>query len=175
MNRLSNYCKVLVLAGNGINCERETKHAFILAGASKADIIHVNDVKTRPRVLEDYQVLALPGGFSYGDHISAGIVLATDLKYQLYEPLIQFIEAEKLIIGICNGFQVQIRTGLLPGINKEYTRPTATLAANTSAQFEDRWVNLVGNPNSPCVFTKDIEHIYLPVRHGEGRFGSGFR
>lgn len=170
VNRVSNDCKVLVLAGNGINCERETKYAFNLAGAFKAKIIHVNDVKTEPRVLEDYQILALPGGFSYGDHISAGIVLATDLKYQLYEPLIQFIEAEKVIIGICNGFQVQIRTGLLPGINKEYTRPTATLAANTSAQFEDRWVHLVGNPNSPCIFTKGIEHIYLPVRHGEGRF-----
>ncbi|MFX0091165.1 MAG: phosphoribosylformylglycinamidine synthase I [Candidatus Hodarchaeota archaeon] len=167
---MSSKCKVLILAGNGINCERETENAFDIAGASETKIIHINDLKVKPSILENYHLLALPGGFSYGDHIFAGIVLATDLKYSLYDPLIEFIEAEKLIIGICNGFQVQVRTGLLPGINKEYTRPIATLAPNSSSKFEDRWVHLVANPNSPCVFTKGIKVIYLPVRHGEGRF-----
>ncbi len=144
------------------------QYAFALAGA-EVERVHVNQLITGARNLKDYHILALPGGFSFGDDIGAGKVLATKFKYNLQESLQQFIADGKLIIGICNGFQVMVKLGILPGMNGDYRSQQVTLTFNDSSRFEDRWVYLDMLP-SKCVFTRDIERIYLPVRHGEGKF-----
>ena len=166
--------KVLILRTAGTNCDAETDTAFQLAGAETA-LIHIQNLISGKVNLTDYQILALPGGFSYGDDISAGILLAVEMKHKLRDALNRFVADDKLILGICNGFQVLVRTGLLPGMDpsnsntSEMTQRT-TLAMNTSAKFECRWVDLA-TEESPCVFTKGIkERIYLPVAHAEGRF-----
>lgn len=188
--------KVLILRTAGTNCDAETDAAFRVAGAETA-LVHIQHLidsvggTSRARaLLSDYQILAIPGGFSYGDDISAGILLATEMKHKLTDALTQFITDGKLIIGICNGFQVLVKAGLLPKAapvgavsNRDasskgkdgYPYPPemsqqATLAMNTSARFECRWVTLE-TQQSPCVFTKGIKpRIYLPVAHAEGRF-----
>jgi phosphoribosylformylglycinamidine synthase subunit PurQ / glutaminase len=175
--------KALVLLAAGINCDGETALAFELAGA-EADRIHVNDLIARPQLMRDYAILAIPGGFSFGDDIASGQVLARELKYRLAEPLRDFIDRGKLVLGICNGFQVLVKMGLLPaaatgsdvrpqtrGSAATFPGQQAALTFNSSARFEDRWVNLKVDPKSPCVFTKGIEElISVPVRNGEGRF-----
>lgn len=163
--------KVSILYGYGINCDNETQYGFELAGAD-AEKVHINQLISRERKLKDYQILAIPGGFSFGDDIGAGKVLATKIKYNLAEEFQEFIKKGKLIIGICNGFQVMVKLGILPGFNGNYNRQEATLTFNDSGRFEDRWVWLKINQRSPCIFTKGIEKIYLPVRHGEGKFVS---
>lgn len=110
------------------------------------------------------------GGFSFGDHIAAGKVLANRYKHFLSNDLESFIEARKLIIGLCNGFQSMVDYGLLPGFNGNYTYQLTSLAPNNSGIFEDRWITLKANPDSPCVFTKGIDLLPLPIRHGEGKF-----
>ena len=167
--------KVLVLRTAGTNCDVETDVAFQLAGAT-TELVHIQNLISGNTDLSDYQILAIPGGFSYGDDIAAGILLAVEMKHKLRDALHQFVEKNKLIIGICNGFQVLVRTGLLPGIEgiKEKTElsQTATLAMNTSAKFECRWVEL-DTQQSQCVFTKGIKpQLYLPVAHAEGRFNA---
>ena len=160
--------KVLILRTAGTNCDVETDAAFQLAGAETA-LIHIQNLISGKVDLADYQILAIPGGFSYGDDISAGILLAVEIKHKLTDTLHKFVAEGKLIIGICNGFQVLVRTGLLPGINQSMTQQT-TLAMNASAKFECRWVDLAAE-DSPCVFTKGIKkRLYLPVAHAEGRF-----
>ncbi len=167
--------KVLILRTAGTNCDTETDVAFQLAGA-ETELVHIQNLISGKVDLTDYQILAIPGGFSYGDDISAGILLAIEMKYKLRDSLHQFVADNKLIIGICNGFQVLVRTGLLPGLENgksedstDITQQT-TLAMNTSAKFECRWVELE-TQQSPCIFTKDIKpHLYLPVAHAEGRF-----
>ncbi len=162
--------KTLVLLAAGINCDRETALAFELAGAV-ADRVHINDIVANPKLLEDYQILALPGGFSFGDDIASGQVLARQFKHRLSTELKDFIERDKLILGICNGFQVLIKLGLLPATGKGYGRQQAALSFNRSAKFEDRWVYLKPDPSCRSIFTKNLEQlVYLPVRHGEGRF-----
>lgn len=157
--------KVCVLRAAGTNCDQETVFAFVAAGAS-CERIHINQLIGRQKSLEDYQILAIPGGFTYGDDIAAGKILANELRYKLIGSLRRFIEAGKLIIGICNGFQVLVKSGLLPG-NSDL-RQEASLIINDSGRFEDRWVYL---KNQRCVWTKDLPHIsYLPVAHGEGKF-----
>lgn len=165
---------VLILRTAGTNCDAETDTAFQLAGAETA-LVHIQNLISGKVNLTDYQVLAIPGGFSYGDDIAAGILLAIEMKHKLTDMLNRFVADGKLVIGICNGFQVLVRTGLLPGISvsdsstPEMTQRT-TLAMNTSAKFECRWVDLE-TQESPCVFTKGIKpHVYLPVAHAEGRF-----
>ena len=163
--------KVLILRTAGTNCDAETDVAFQLAGA-ETDLVHIQNLISGKTNLSDYQILAIPGGFSYGDDIAAGILLAVEMKHKLRETLNQFVADEKLIIGICNGFQVLVRTGLLPGTENGNTAITqrATLAMNTSAKFECRWVEL-DTQQSSCVFTKGIKpHLYLPVAHAEGKF-----
>ena len=163
--------KVLILRTAGTNCDAETDVAFQLAGA-ETDLVHIQNLISGKTNLSDYQILAIPGGFSYGDDIAAGILLAVEMKHKLREALNQFVADDKLIIGICNGFQVLVRTGLLPGTENGNTAITqrATLAMNTSAKFECRWVEL-DTQQSTCVFTKGIKpHLYLPVAHAEGRF-----
>ena len=165
--------KVLILRTAGTNCDMETDVAFQLAGAA-TDLVHIQNLISGNTDLSGYQILAIPGGFSYGDDIAAGILLAVEMKHKLRDALNQFVANNKLIIGICNGFQVLVRTGLLPGIDKigEEAKLSqfATLAMNTSAKFECRWVEL-DTQQSPCVFTKGIRpKLYLPVAHAEGRF-----
>jgi phosphoribosylformylglycinamidine synthase len=161
--------KVLVLTGYGINCDMELAHAFKLAGAD-AERVHLTDLINGTKKLSDFHILALPGGFSFGDDIASGKVLANMLKYNLGEQIQEFIDAGKLIIGICNGFQAMVKMGLLPAFDGDYAAQEVTLTFNDSGRFEDRWVHLKANKNSKCVFTRGIGGIYLPVRHGEGKF-----
>jgi len=163
--------KVLVLTGYGINCDTETQFAFNLAGGD-AKRVHLNDIIHGKESLDDFHILAIPGGFSFGDDIASGRVLANKFKYNLRESVQSFIDEEKLILGICNGFQVMAKLGILPGFDKNYREQQVTLTFNDSGRFEDRWVHLKVNPESKCIFTRGIEKLYLPVRHGEGRFVS---
>ena len=160
--------KVLVLRTAGTNCDYETEYAFQLAGAETA-LIHINQLITGKAHLGDFHIIAIPGGFSYGDDIAAGILLANEAKHKLGNHLHACVGSGKLIIGICNGFQVLVRAGLLPGLDSQISQQ-ATLAMNTSAKFECRWVRLA-TQESPCVFTQGLKrHVYLPVAHAEGRF-----
>lgn len=159
--------KVCVLRTAGTNCDKETAFAFTQAGAV-TELVHINFLVSHPGSLANYQILALPGGFSYGDDIAAGKILANELRTKLADDIRKFIEDAKLIIGICNGFQVLVKAGLLPG-NSQF-RQEASLIINDSGKFEDRWVYLRSS-RSKCVWTKDLpETIYLPVAHGEGKF-----
>lgn len=149
--------KVLVLSGYGINCEEETKFAFELAGA-QADITHVNDLIDKPAKLDECQILAFPGGFSFGDDTGSGKAYANRIKNHLMTAINKFIERDTLVIGICNGFQILTELNLLEG----------ALAHNDSAQFINRWVDLEINSDSPWL--KGISKISLPIAHGEGKY-----
>ena len=167
--------RVLILHATGTNRDREALQACELAGG-RAEVVHVNQLRDRSRKLTDYQMLVLPGGFSYGDDLGAGKLLATDLKHVLRDQARPFIEEGKPVIGICNGFQALVKSGWLPGkepggVGGEPQGTSATLTRNASNRFECRWIWLKPNPNSPCVFTQGLdEWIYCPVAHGEGRF-----
>ncbi|MGB8216651.1 MAG: phosphoribosylformylglycinamidine synthase I [Candidatus Methanoperedens sp.] len=161
--------KALVLTGYGINCDMELAHAFKLAGA-EAERVHLTDLINGTRKLSDFNILALPGGFSFGDDIASGKVLANMIKYNLGGQVREFMNEGKLIIGICNGFQAMVKMGLLPAFDGDYSTQDVTLTFNDSGRFEDRWVHVATNKNSKCIFTKGIESMYLPVRHGEGKF-----
>jgi len=160
--------KVLILRTAGTNCDYETRYAFEKAGA-KVDAVHINILLANKKLLEDYQILTLPGGFTYGDDVSAGKILANQIKYNLEEDIKTFIHEKKLILGICNGFQALTKAGLLPAIDKRYQE--ATLTFNDSNKFEDRWVYLKISSNK-SIFVKDgnISKMYLPIAHGEGKF-----
>ena len=155
---------VLVLAGDGINCEKETAWAFELAGASPK-IIHINDLLQNKTQLQRFQILALPGGFSFGDELGSGQILALKIKHQLSEEFNRFVADQRPIIGICNGFQVLARLGVLPGIGQ------MALAPNESGGFIDNWVELSVNHSSVCKWSSliEVDAIELPIRHGEGR------
>ena len=159
----------LVLTGFGINCDYETQYAFFTAG-SNARMVHVNDLIERPEILSEFQILALPGGFSFGDDIASGKVLANKLRYRLGESLVSFLESDKLLIGICNGFQVLVRLGLLPDGHHGMGCQRVSLTYNDSGKFEDRWVNLKVENRIDCIFTRGVDRLELPVRHGEGKF-----
>ncbi len=160
--------QVLILRTAGTNCDGETAAAFQFAGADTV-LVHIEQLVSGGTGLEAYQILAIPGGFSYGDDISAGILLANELRHKLADALNRFIEDGKLILGICNGFQVLVKCGLLPKLDTQMTQ-SATLAMNTSGKFECRWVEMTVQ-ESPCVFTTGLEsRVYLPVAHAEGRF-----
>jgi phosphoribosylformylglycinamidine synthase len=161
--------KVIVLRTAGTNCDYETVYAFQSTGA-ETDLVHINQLINRKKRLADYHILALPGGFSYGDDVAAGKLLANELKYKIKGQLEEFVAAGKLIIGICNGFQVLVKAGLLPGFNGISDMQEATLYLNDSAKFECRWIYLQ-TQDSPSVFTKNLKsRIYLPVAHAEGKF-----
>lgn len=160
--------RILVLRAAGSNCDIETQFAFESAGG-RADLVHINRLLDQSVRLEDYQILAIPGGFTYGDDISAGKVLANQLKYKLADQLHDFHQKDKLILGICNGFQVLIKAGLLPQVDMD-TEQSVTLAFNDSGKFEDRWVHLTIN-ESKCVFTRDMPSpVMFPVANAEGKF-----
>jgi len=158
--------RVLVLRTAGTNCDEETAYAFEKVGAA-AERLHVNRLVERPGRLDRFHILAIPGGFSYGDDIASGKLLANEIRFRLEEPVRRFIRDGKLIIGICNGFQVLVKAGLLPGLRRG--RVEATLTFNDSNRFEARWTYLRAE-ESPCVFVRPGEDMYLPVAHAEGKF-----
>jgi len=164
--------KVCVLRTAGTNCDQETAFAFLKVGA-EAQLVHINQVINNEKDFQDFQILAIPGGFSYGDDIAAGKILANELRYKLIDSIAKFIKDGKLIIGICNGFQILVKSGLLPG--NDNLKQEVSLIINDSGKFEDRWVYLKSQKSKvksqKCVWTKDLpEIIYLPVAHGEGKF-----
>jgi phosphoribosylformylglycinamidine synthase len=159
--------RVLILRAPGTNCDVETAFAFERAGG-KAERVHVNRLLENPRLLSEFQVLCIPGGFCYGDDIAAGRILASQMQHHLRDFIRKFRDEGKLILGICNGFQALIRSGVLLPDGPDGT-PAATLAWNASGKFEDRWIRLRTTP-SKCVFFQGIETMTMPVAHGEGRF-----
>lgn len=158
---------VLVLRAPGTNCDQETAHAFQAAGA-KAELIHINRLLDSPELFGRFQILCIPGGFSYGDDVAAGRILANQIQHHLDEQMARFKDDGKLILGICNGFQVLIKSRVLLDRDSQLG-PQATLTWNDSGRFEDRWVQL-GVEGSRCVFLRGIEGMYLPVAHAEGKF-----
>lgn len=160
--------KALVLTGFGINCDQETEQAFVRAGA-EVTRIHLSDLLNDPALLDDAHIFAVPGGFSYGDHVASGKILANRLRHQLQDALKKFIGEGKLIIGICNGFQVLVKMGILPFFDNACSREV-TLTVNDSGRFENRWVHLAVPENTPCVWLKGVRQLTLPVRQGEGKF-----
>ncbi len=163
--------KVCILRTAGTNCDMETAFAFVKTGA-EAEFVHINSLINEQKKLDDFHILALPGGFTYGDDVAAGKILANELKYKLGESLRKFIAQKKLIIGICNGFQILVKSGLLPFSSELSTK--ASLIINDSGKFEDRWIYLRAKDKkhkSHCVWVKGLpEVIYLPIEHGEGKF-----
>lgn len=159
--------KTLLISGFGINSEKELQWCFKKAG-SQVTIVHLGDLIAGKIQLNDFDILGFPGGFSFGDHIAAGKVLANKIKIYLGKQLIAFVKAQKPIIGICNGFQMLVKLGLLPYPNS-HLKQEVTLTHNENHQFENRWVHLKINENSPCIWTKGLKSIYLPIRHGEGK------
>lgn len=172
MNVITRTPNVCVLRTDGTNCDGETAYAFAQAGA-EPHLVHVNQLRSRARRLKgEFQILALPGGFSYGDDVASGKILAVELISFLGDELREFIGSGGMIIGICNGFQVLVRTGLLPF--GQLGQQSVTLAANDSGKFECRWVNTLVQSESPCVWV-DAElrsklSIAMQVAHGEGKF-----
>ncbi len=157
--------RVLILRAPGTNCDLETAYAFELAGAEPVRL-HVNQLMDQPALADNYQILCFPGGFSYGDDIAAGRILASRLDTHLSETIERFREEDRLVLGICNGMQIMMRLGIFfenPG-----PKAPATLYWNRHGRFEDRWVHLKTNQHhSP--FLKGVEQIYLPMAHAEGR------
>lgn len=170
--------KAIVLTGNGVNCEMEMAHACRLAGADTVDIVYTGELLAGGRKLDDYHFLNLPGGFLDGDDLGSAKAGANrflhgrvrEKEERLFDQLLRFIGEGKLVLGVCNGFQLMVKLGLLPAFDGNYGRQEATLTFNDSGRFEDRWVHLRVNPRTPCVFTRGIDRLYLPVRHGEGKF-----
>jgi len=175
--------KVIILRTAGTNCEQETDFAFKSSGA-ETELVHINQLARGEKSLSHYQIMAIPGGFTYGDDLGSGKILANELNSKLKNEILRFIGNRKLIIGICNGFQVLVKSGLLPNINGQRSaclasrqafsvqrlEIQATLATNESAKFEDKWIYL--KPlRSKCVWTKGIKRIiHLPIAHAEGKF-----
>jgi len=158
--------KVLVFSGYGLNCEEETKFAFELAGG-QADIVHINDLIDGLKKLSDYQILAFPGGFSYGDDTGSGNAFAGKLKNHLWKDLEKFVKGDNLVIGICNGFQILSNLGLLPALNFRYGLREMALLHNDNARYTVRWVDLKVKNESPWL--KGIDNLPVAIAHGEGR------
>jgi len=158
--------KVLVLRAPGSNCDNELHYAFELAGGV-AEKVHVNRLRENPALLKQFQILGIPGGFTYGDDVAAGKILAHQLAHYLSEAIRQFRDEEKLILGVCNGFQILLKAGILIPPDDE-DGPLATLTHNPTG-FNDRWVRLKASPGN-CVFLKEINQMLAPIAHGEGRF-----
>lgn len=163
--------KVLILTGFGLNCDFETAHAFRLAGG-ESHRVHINSLIDGSVSLEQFQILAFGGGFSWGDDHGAGVIQAVRMKTNIGDRILEFVDAGKLVIGICNGFQTLVNLGLLPGFDGDYRRRSVALTYNDCGNFRDQWVALRVNPGSPCVFTSGLAEVEFPVRHGEGKFYS---
>jgi phosphoribosylformylglycinamidine synthase len=156
--------RVLILRAPGANCDLEAQFAFERAGAL-AERVHINELRRQPVLLQRFQILVVPGGFTYGDDVAAGKILGNQLSHFLGETLRRFRDSEKLVLGICNGFQALLKAGLI--VPHDEDGPLATLSSNASGKFEDRWVYLkVNSIRSP--FLTGCERLYLPVAHAEG-------
>ncbi|MFA5995330.1 MAG: phosphoribosylformylglycinamidine synthase I [Patescibacteria group bacterium] len=161
--------KILILSGYGLNRESDAEYAWRQAGADP-EIVHINDLIAGRKKIKNYQVFMIPGGFSYADETGSGNALANKIKYNLGDQIIKFISDGKLVLGVCNGFQVLVNLGLLPGINEDYESRRVALQYNASARLQCRWVH-IKNYSKKCVFTKNLNDlIYCPVAHGEGNF-----
>ncbi len=161
---------VIILTGFGINSDYESQYAFELAGAQNVQRVHLNQLIEGKVDLQNYEILMFPGGFSFGDHLGSGRVLANKFRYNLRKELKNFIDQDKLIFGVCNGFQILVKMGVLPAFNGNMFDQNVSLVGNASGKFESRWIKM--KPlDSKCVWTQGYEHhLELPVRHGEGRF-----
>jgi phosphoribosylformylglycinamidine synthase len=171
--------RAIVITGNGTNCEMEAAHACRLGGFDEVVIAHIAEILSGEIRLDDFHFLNLTGGFLDGDDLGSAKAQANRLKNaavvgsheKLVEQFTRFIEAGKLILGVCNGFQLMVKMGMLPGIDGQYLHQTVTLTHNDCGRFQDRWTYLKVDSASPSVFTRGIDKgIYLPVRHGEGKF-----
>jgi phosphoribosylformylglycinamidine synthase len=157
--------RVLILRAPGTNCDKETQFAFELAGGLP-DRVHINRLREQPSLLDTYQILVVPGGFSYGDDVGAGKILANQLSVFLGDTLRRFRDEEKLILGICNGFQALLKAGLI--VPPDEDGPLATLTHNPKG-YQDRWLHLAVSPGK-CPFLTDYQRLHVPMAHGEGRF-----
>jgi phosphoribosylformylglycinamidine synthase len=174
---MSNKVTALIITGYGTNCEIECEYAVRLSGADQIRMLHFSALRAGEARLDDYNFLVFPGGFLDGDDLGAAQAAAQRWRYAsdprgrpLLEQLKSFMDQGGIAIGICNGFQLMTKLGILPALEGKYFERQCSLALNASARFEDRWCHLKVNPASPCVITKGLDRLYLPVRHGEGRF-----
>ncbi len=167
--------KALVPTGHGINCELETRRALELAGFDGIDMVHLNFLAKGEVDPATYNLIVFPGGFLDGDDLGAAQACANRIRHSrvngrtLFERLVEFVNGGGLVLGICNGFQLLTRLGMLPALKGDYGKRIVSLIGNDSGRFEDRWVHLLVDGVSPCVFTRGIERLYLPIRHGEGK------
>src|SRR5512133_441964 len=170
--------RAIVITGNGTNCEMEAAHACRLGGFDEARIVHIAELLSGEVRLDDFHFLNLTGGFLDGDDLGSAKAQANRLKYatvagtgeKLVEQFLRFIAAGKLILGVCNGFQLMVKMGLLPALSGDHHAQSATLTFNDCGRFQDRWVYLKADPASPCLYTQGFNGVYLPMRHGEGKF-----
>lgn len=171
--------RAIVITGNGTNCEVEAAHACRLGGFHEAVIAHISDLLSGDIRLDNFHFINLTGGFLDGDDLGSAKAQANRLRYakvddlaeHLIDQFTRFIDAGKLILGVCNGFQLMVKMGLLPALGGAYLKQSATLTFNDCGRFQDRWVYLKVDSASPSVYTKGVEKgLYLPVRHGEGKF-----
>src|SRR5688572_28527932 len=158
--------RILILRAPGTNCDQETAFAFETAGG-RPEVVHLNRLLENPKLAAQFQILAIPGGFSYGDDIAAGRIFGNQIRHHLRDTLQEFRAADKLILGICNGFQILIKSGIL--LPDRADEPQATLTLNDSGKFEDRWIWL-RTAGTKCVFLQGIDSMYLPIAHAEGKF-----
>jgi len=168
--------KALVITGYGTNCEKESAYAVRQAGADEVGVAFFSDLVSGRMRLDPFNYLIFPGGFLDGDDLGAAQAAALRWRYAktaqgepIVEQLERFFSSGGVILGICNGFQLLVKLGLLPAVGGAYFNRQASLGNNDSARFEDRWVELAANPASPCVFTRGLDRLSLPVRHGEGK------
>ena len=166
--------QVLVLTGYGLNCDVETAYAFERVGAT-AHRVHINSLIDGSAQLSAYQILVFGGGFSWGDDHGAGVIQAVRMKTHIGDDIFDFVEKGNLVIGICNGFQTIVNLGLLPGFalasrGRAGAERSVALTFNDCGNFRDDWVALKVNARSPCIFTRELEFLELPIRHGEGKF-----
>jgi phosphoribosylformylglycinamidine synthase len=158
--------KALIFRTAGTNCDRETVHAFETSGA-ETDLLHLNRVLESPERIFDYRILVFPGGFTYGDDLGAGTIFANRLRSGLVAPMREFVDAGGLVLGICNGFQILVKIGFLPGLGADGGE--ASLVANDSNRFEERWA-MLEVVSDKSAFVRKGDRIYCPVAHGEGKF-----
>jgi len=166
--------RALVLTGYGLNCDYETDFSLKIAGA-ESHRVHINELiqgkgGNSGIDLSGFHILVFGGGFAWADDHGAGVILASKIKFNIGDQIERFIRDGKLVIGICNGFQSLVNLGLLPGFNGDYKQRRVALTCNDTGNFIDTWVNLKINSRSPCIWTRGISTIELPVRHGEGKF-----
>ena len=159
---------ILIVTGYGLNCEAESRFAWEQAGAKPA-LMHVNDLLESPDQLHRYSALMFIGGFSFGDHMTSGHVFAHRLRHHLRDDLGAYIQDGGLIMGVCNGFQIMTKLGLVPGLDNDYFKPEVALMQNDCGSFQNFWVRLRFEAKSPCVFTRGLDTMDLPIRHGEGK------